>query len=210
MRSIRTKRASRKAVGGEAGAIFRAQLSLLVSRDGSQAAFARRHELSVQTVNDWLHGGKTLPGFEMLAELSQRLGVSLDWLVFGIGPEKRNVTRTTEALDADVGEYVIGEASRGKKWQGPWVDDLDRRAYGEAVLAFCAEQVAREFEVLFAAMRDKSEADKAFQALRIALVSAEYSQDPMLASIKRTSLRLLHSLANRPLPSDLPIWSRGK
>ncbi|MCZ8012027.1 MAG: helix-turn-helix transcriptional regulator [Gemmatimonas sp.] len=97
--------------GGESGRAFRAQLQVLIARAGSQERLARQCGLSLQTVNDWKNG-KSLPGFEQLLKLSDSMGVTLDWLCRGLGPESPTISRSQESLEVDLSRYVVEAVAR--------------------------------------------------------------------------------------------------
>lgn len=65
-----------------------------------QSDFAEQTGISASRLSHYL-AGHYHPRVDTLAQISDRLGVSLDWLVFGVGPIWRETTPTAEDGSTD-------------------------------------------------------------------------------------------------------------
>jgi transcriptional regulator with XRE-family HTH domain len=103
-------RAARKKPDDGLSDVFRRLLATLIRRAGSEQVVADRCGLSWQSINDWKNG-KSLPRFAPAVKLADGMGVSLDWLLRGIGAESVTMSRGLEALQQDVAAFVVQEVS---------------------------------------------------------------------------------------------------
>jgi transcriptional regulator with XRE-family HTH domain len=73
----------------------------------SQSEFAERAGLAESTLKRWLHGKKPkAPDLATLLQLAHNERLSLDWLLFGEGPEMRGSDRPRADLEAAVHTYL--------------------------------------------------------------------------------------------------------
>lgn len=119
-KSITEKRRSKaikknKGAGGSWGDRFRARLALVLAEryDGNQAWFAKACKLYPTRVSGWL-SGKALPGLESINAIALQTGVSVDWLMTGVGHDGQPADavvyqrqyRTKPELLADLREAI--------------------------------------------------------------------------------------------------------
>lgn len=114
----RKRRASRPrgtGPGGNWGDEFRDRLRLLIQRLAkSNRAFAHRCEIEAPRLSEWL-AGEQFPGLKHLRLIADRTGVSLDWLLLGIGgpsPVFTGQSRSQTELEQDIAVYVRREIHR--------------------------------------------------------------------------------------------------
>lgn len=101
--------------GGPRGDEFRDRLRLLIQdRAPSNRAFARHCGIPAARLSEWL-AGEQLPGLPHLRRLADRTGVSLDWLLGGVGGESPIYVgqhQSNEDLERDLAIYVRREIHR--------------------------------------------------------------------------------------------------
>ncbi|MGV3707373.1 MAG: helix-turn-helix domain-containing protein [Gemmatimonas sp.] len=88
---------------------FGQRLELAIRTSGfSYTSFAKRlgSPWTPTRVSDYT-GGKIAPGLKALNALGTALGVSLDWLVCGTGPQYSNETRVQNDLNADIEALLL-------------------------------------------------------------------------------------------------------
>jgi len=66
---------------------LRARLAFLAKREGSNNAFARRCGVDQGQMGRYISGDRE-PMLSTLIQIAERAGVTLEWLVAGVGPEK--------------------------------------------------------------------------------------------------------------------------
>ncbi len=90
---------------------FAARVHDLVARCGGQSALARRTGLSLGAVQRYLKGGEPTRG--ALMRLAEACGVSMDWLVYGVGEEAGDGSTSTAPSGARAVIPVYGFAECG-------------------------------------------------------------------------------------------------
>lgn len=93
---------------------FRKRFRAVMEQEGSRKALERNAELVPSAVSAWLRPdpNKALPNGQTLVRLAEKTGVSLDWLLFGVGPEKLGATRTHAELGEELGRHLRAEVVR--------------------------------------------------------------------------------------------------
>lgn len=114
-RKARASRPKGTGAGGKWGDEFRDRLRLLVQDLAkSNRAFARRCGIAPSRLSEWL-AGEQLPGLERLGRIAEQTGVSLDWLLSGVGgnsPVYVGQQRPTQDLEHDIAIHVRREIHR--------------------------------------------------------------------------------------------------
>src|SRR5713101_7962584 len=118
---------------GEARRIAKRLRARIVDRDGSVYAFAKRTRLPPSTVQAWTRTTKpAVPDPARLLVLARDLGISLDYLLLGEGPELRGAPAPRGVLAEDLRKWLIVElTARGIGDSG----ELDRMVpAGDSIL----------------------------------------------------------------------------
>jgi len=69
--------------------LFKERLQLIISREKSRSAFAKKCGVAESLLRNYL-GGTSLPGMDKLIAMTEAAGVSIDWLATGEGPMRRD------------------------------------------------------------------------------------------------------------------------
>lgn len=94
---------TRKRAGGAFGAAFRRRLTSVKEQPeyGSWANLAKACGVPASQMTEWSLGYQ-LPGMDSLRRIGERLDLSLDWLLWGIGPQGRDRTRDKRELESEL------------------------------------------------------------------------------------------------------------
>jgi len=108
---------------------MRGRLRVLVNREESQAAFCRVTGVTTASLSEWLTTG--LPSLRMLGVVQEATGVSLDWLVLGVGgdgPRFLGESRAEPSIATDMAAAVSRRVKeRAKPSRVPGI--RENRAY---------------------------------------------------------------------------------
>jgi transcriptional regulator with XRE-family HTH domain len=103
---------SRKKTNKSYNSLFASNISKLASDNGGKYAFAEAIGVVYDSVRRWCNGDN-LPDGKQLMLIHEKFGVSLDWLVIGIGPQKAAVAGIAEQ-----------EAGYGCESLDSWPEDI--------------------------------------------------------------------------------------
>lgn len=175
----------------------------------TQEAFAAECHVSKATVSRWLHG-IAVPAGDSLAAIAERFGVSLDWLLDGIGPDGepcaepvyRGQSRTKPELEQDVRAAVLARIDPGAR---PFVSaaELDVSALFDA-----ARDELRDYASKLVGLVDKlggASADRAVLGQAISQAWVAGVPDEQLAALQR--VRFTIGEVRTALAESLPKWS---
>lgn len=94
---------STKGAGGEFGRALRKRLTEIIDDDfgGIRLAFATACGIGAPLVTDWLKG-RHLPSTDHLRQIAEEGELSLNWLLWGIGPRGLHQTREPQELEREL------------------------------------------------------------------------------------------------------------
>ena len=170
---VLSSKALRRKVGPD-GLTFVDRLESLRQTDENDQQFADRCGVARTTLIGWLHGtsriASGLPRYEHLRAISENCGgASIDWLVFGEGPEIRGMLREKIACDSEVAAYLKAKVlAIGQARRAPWVSHLHRATVdGSRMLAASEAKFLEALGIAWgASFRQPSEGQSATPRMR--------------------------------------------
>lgn len=204
------KKPAKKLAGNAVGKKFRAQWKILVDQYGSNAELHRMcggdKVVSIQTVGDWANG-VSLPRLEQLALVAEKLGVTLDWLVRGVGPETPGATRATATLANDITRHVWAAVIREMPVVANMFEDADTERFGRILLAYCENAALEEWRANLAVAERQLEAKNQrviLEEIARAAGNAKNTNGVTMGMALKGSIRVLRQIEDEAWP-DGPL-----
>ncbi|HYW32823.1 MAG TPA: helix-turn-helix domain-containing protein [Gemmatimonas sp.] len=203
MQEARKANAAAEAAVTEVTGAFKKRLEWVIAektKTKTQQELAEAIDVSPASVSSWMRG--TFPDSAHLVRISVRYGVSLDYLVFGTGPQARDAVDPAD-LARELGQYVI-RAIQAPVGRERWMGGTKPEELGAALLSFCVQQTDKEFERVRVILTERCAAEASADVLRELLESADFE----LAQIRRLREARAFALqvANKKLPRDFPVF----
>ena len=167
--------------GGAFGASFRKRLA---EEKGSRsaAALAEKCGIDPAQLSEWVNG-RQLPGFDSLRTLGEKLDLSLNWLIWGIGPKNRNQDDVLTAVQRRLRD-------RGVPTKAIRLVDSSK------LIDLTVDAVQRELEVYAAYERDVEVIQRAYDCISINVPKARSLVDRLAQLEQRLTGRALRQPAS--------------